>query len=65
MAGYIFYRERHKVKDGSRLPRYCVVAASGVDLSFYAKHLRKSELEHIAEVTKAELVLLKRGAKHR
>jgi len=41
MAGKIFYRERHKLVDGSKQPRYILVAVSGVDLKVYGQHLRK------------------------
>jgi hypothetical protein len=64
MAGKIFYRERHKIKDGAQTPRYRVIAVSGIDLKVYGNHLRKTELEQIAEASGAELVALKRGPKH-
>jgi nucleotide-binding universal stress UspA family protein len=64
MPGQIFYRERQKAKDGAKTPRYRIVAVSGVDLKVYAGHLRKTELEQIANATQADLVALKRGPKH-
>ncbi len=64
MAGKIFYRERIKLQDGAKNPRFRVVAASGIDLKVYANHLRKSELEQIARETGAELIELQRGPKH-
>lgn len=63
MAGKIFYRERVKAKEGSRTPRFRVIAVSGVDLKIYGSHLRKKELEQIAKATNADLVLLKRDKK--
>ena len=63
MAGKIFYRERRKISDGEKKPRFRVVAVSGVDLKIYADHLRMSELKHIAEALEAELVLLRSGEK--
>lgn len=60
MAGKIFYRERSKVKEGSRSPRFRIIAVSGLDLKVYGAHLRKKEVEKIAKETKADLVLLKR-----
>ncbi|MDW7710871.1 MAG: hypothetical protein SCH98_10380 [Deferrisomatales bacterium] len=60
MAGQIFYRERTKVGEGEKKPRFMLVAVAGVDLKVFAKHLRKSELEDIAQTVKAELVLLPR-----
>ena len=60
MAGQIFYRERMKVKEGTKTPRFRIIAVSGVDLKVYADHLRKKELQQIAKATKAELVALER-----
>jgi len=64
MAGQIFYRERLKSRDGSKTPRYRIVAVSGVELKVYADHLRMSELKQLALATKADLVALERGPKH-
>ncbi len=61
MAGQIFFRERVKAKEGSRTPRFRVIAVSGVDLKIYGNHLRKKELEQIAKATKSKLVALKRN----
>jgi hypothetical protein len=36
---------------------------AGGNLKIYSDHIRMSELEHIAEVSGAELVLLRRGKK--
>ena len=63
MSGKIFYRERRKVADGEKKPRFRIVAISGCDLKIYSDHLRLSELEHIAEETKTELVFLRKGRK--
>ena len=59
MAGKIFYRERRKVDEGEKKPRFHVVAQADMDLKIHAKHLRKAELEQIAKETGAELVELK------
>lgn len=61
MAGKIFYRERTKVGEGEKKPRFMLVAVAGADLKVFAKHIRKSELEAIAKSVDAELVLLPRG----
>jgi hypothetical protein len=63
MAGKIFYRERSKAKEGSRTPRYRIIAVSGIDLKVYADHLRRKEIEQIAKETKSDLILLKRDSK--
>ena len=60
MNGQIFYRERTKAKEGSRTPRFRVLAVSGVDLKIYGTHFRKKELEQIAKATGSELVALER-----
>jgi hypothetical protein len=63
MAGKIFYRERIKVGEDRKQPRFKLVAIAGVDMKFYGKHLRKTELEQIAESVGAELVMLAKGDK--
>ena len=63
MAGKIFYRERRKVADGEKKPRFRVVGVADSHLKIYSDHLRFSELEHIAEATGAELILLRKGKK--
>ena len=61
MAGKIFYRERQKYVDGSRTPRYVLMAVHDVDLKVFALHIRMSELKALAAATGAELVALPRG----
>ena len=58
MTGKIFYRERHKVQKEMKQPRFRVVAVSGVDVKFFATHVRKGELEALAKMVDAELVRL-------
>ncbi len=54
----IYVRERIKVGEGVRQPRYKVVAVAGGDLQMLAGHLRKTELEQIARDVGAEIVYL-------
>ena len=61
MASKIFVRERRKVEKGEKKPRFRVVGVSGADLKIYTKHVRKKELEHMADATGAEVVYLKAG----
>lgn len=63
MKGKIFYRERRKVKDGDKKPRFRVVAVSDCNLKIYSKHLRKSELDHLAEELNADLIFMRKGIK--
>ena len=59
MAGKIFYRERHKVGTKEKKPRFKLVAVADLNITFYADHLRKKELEEIAAAVGADLILLK------
>jgi len=63
MSGKIFYRERRKVKDGEKKPRFRVVAVLDCNLKIYSDHLRMSELEHISEEAGTELICLRKGLK--
>ena len=57
----IFVRERGQIKKGDGLPRFAVVGVEGSDLKFFQVHLRKSELDTIAQSVGAEVVELPRG----
>ncbi len=63
MAGKIFYRERQKITEGKKQPRFMLVAVADLNLKVYGKHLRRSELDQIASSVGAELVLLSHGDK--
>ncbi len=63
MSGKIFYRERRKIKDGEKKPRFRIVGVSDCNLKVYSDHLRLSELEHLAKETKADLVCLRKGGR--
>ncbi len=65
MAGKIFYRERTKSVEGMKQPRFRLVAVADVNLKMFGNHVRKSELEAIAQAVGAELVLLPAGDKKR
>ncbi len=60
-GGKIFIRKRRRVEEGEKEPRFAIVAVSGVEISFKVRHIRKMEIEQIAEEVGAELVLLKAG----
>ena len=57
--GKIFVRERRNVAEKEKKPRFAVVAVAGIDLKFKAMHVRKQEIEQIAEQLGAEIVYLK------
>ena len=59
----IFVRERRHIGQGAGRPRFAIVAVEGVDLKVYAPHIRKAELEKLAEAVAAEVVYLPRGEK--
>ncbi len=58
----IFVRERNRVGEGDRQPRFAVVGVQGTDMTFLQMHLRKGELDTIAQAIGAELVMLPRGS---
>ncbi len=57
----LFVRERRQFGPGAGMPRFAVVATLGTDLRFIARHLRKAELEKLAEEAGAEIIYLPRG----
>jgi hypothetical protein len=57
----IFVRERTRVGKGEGLPRFAIVGIQGSDLQIFEVHVRKSELEMIAQAVGAEVVMLPRG----
>ena len=61
MAAKIFYRERRKIKDGEKKPRFRIAGVSDCNLKIFLDHWRLSELEHLSEEIGAELVCLRKG----
>jgi hypothetical protein len=59
----IFVRERTRVGKGAGRPRFVIVAVEGLDMKVYTQHIRKLELEKLAEEVGAEVVYLPRGEK--
>ena len=57
----IFVRERTHVGKGEGLPRLAIVGVEGSDLNIFQVHVRKSELDAIAQSIGAEIVMLPRG----
>jgi hypothetical protein len=57
----IFVRERLRVGKGEGLPRFAVLGVEGSDLKFFQIHVRKSELDAIAQSIGAEIIMLPRG----
>ncbi len=58
----IFVRERNRISAGDKQPRFAVVGVEGTDMTFLQMHLRKGELDTIAQTIGAELVMLPRGS---
>ena len=61
MPATIFVRERRKVEKGEKKPRFRVVGVSGGDIKIYAQHMRKKELDQLAEATGASVLVLTAG----
>ena len=59
--GKIFVRERNRVGKGEGLPRFAIVGVHGSDLKFFQLHVRKSELDAIAQAVGAEVIMLPHG----
>jgi hypothetical protein len=57
----LFIRERRKVEEGEKKPRFSFVGSVGTDLRIKVKHVRKKEIEQIAEMIGAEVVCLEAG----
>jgi len=57
----IFVRERRKIEAGEKKPRYRVVGVHDLNLKIYVEHIRKRELDQLAEATGATVVILKGG----
>ena len=54
----IFVRERQKVGEGVKQPKYRIVAVTGGQIQVEATHFRKIELEMIAKEVGAEIAWL-------
>ncbi|HVP94357.1 MAG TPA: hypothetical protein VMS89_04205 [Methanoregulaceae archaeon] len=52
----IYVRERQKVGEGVKQPKYRIVAVAGKDVTIEATHFRKMEIEQIAKDIGAKLV---------
>jgi hypothetical protein len=59
MAGKLFVRERRKVEKGEKKPRFRIVGVSGSNLKIYVTHIRKKEVDQLANSAGAEVVYIK------
>jgi hypothetical protein len=57
----IFVRERRKIETGEKKPRYRVVAVHDINLKIYVEHIRKRELDQLADAIGANVVILTGG----
>lgn len=57
----IFVRERRHVGERSGRPRFAVLGVQGSDVKFFKTHVRKAELDAIAQAIEAEVVILPWG----
>ncbi len=58
----IFVRERTHVSKGEGQPRFAIVGVQGTDLKIFKAHVRRVELDVIAQAIGAEIVTLPRGS---
>ncbi|MBI1880442.1 MAG: hypothetical protein HYR94_19870 [Chloroflexi bacterium] len=58
----IFVRERHHVGELAGRPRFAIVGVEGSDLKFFKPHVRRSELDAIAQSIGAEVIMLPQGS---
>jgi hypothetical protein len=65
MKSKIFVRERRKVEKGEKKPRFRVLGVSGSDIKIYVKHIRKQELDQLAQATGAEVVYIQVDKKNK
>jgi hypothetical protein len=49
------------VEKGEKKPRFRVVGVSGGDIKIYTRHMRKKELDQLAEATGARVLELTAG----
>lgn len=54
----LYVRERQKVGEGVKQPKYRVVAVTGGQLQIEATHFRKVEIEQIAKDVGAQVVYM-------
>ena len=54
----LYVRERQKVGEGVKQPKYRIVAITGGEIQVEATHFRKSEIEAIAKDVGAEVIFL-------
>ena len=59
MASKIFVRERRKIVEGEKKPRFRIVGVSGNDVKVYVKHMRKTELDQVSKESGADIVVLR------
>ncbi len=52
----IYVRERQKVGEGVKQPKYRILAVTGEDVTIEATHFRKMEIEQIAKDVGANIV---------
>ena len=57
----LFVRERRQAGEGTGQPRFRIVATAGTDVRVFVPHLRRVELDQLANEIGAEVVYLSRG----
>ena len=59
----IYVRERQKVGEGVKQPKYRILAVTGEDVTIEATHFRKMEIEQIAKDIGAKYRLFRAGTR--
>ncbi len=57
----IFVRERKHIGELAGRPRFAIIGVEGSDLKIFKPHVRRSELEAMAQSLGAEVVTLPQG----
>lgn len=57
----IFVRERKHVGELAGRPRFAIIGVEGSDLKFFKPHVRRTELDAIAQSVGAEVIILPQG----
>ncbi len=61
MGAAIFVRERRKIQEGEKKPRFRIVGVCDANIKIFSKHLRKVEVEQIAREAGVKVIYLESG----
>ncbi len=58
----IFVRERRHISPGAGRPRFAILGVEGAELRLFRTHVRKAELDAIAQAVGADVIMLPQGS---